>query len=87
MRRGADRGADDHHGPAQAFRYAEAPVMSTFKYSSILWAAGLGYVMLGDVLDATAALGAGMIVISGIAVVVYRNRETIDIDQINLLRW
>ncbi len=38
--------------------------------ASILWAVGFGYVMLGDVLDSSAALGAGLMVISGIAIVV-----------------
>ncbi len=56
----------------EAFRWAETTVLSTFKYSSILFAAILGFVFWGEWLDIYAIIGTVLIVVSGIMVVKYR---------------
>ena len=58
----------------EAFRLVEATVLSTFKYSSILFAAVFGYLFWGDVLDRFALAGAILIFISGLLIVRYRHR-------------
>ncbi len=58
----------------EAFRLVEATVLSTFKYSSILYAAAFGYLFWGDVLDSFVLLGAALIFISGLMILRYRNK-------------
>jgi drug/metabolite transporter (DMT)-like permease len=50
-----------------ALRFAPAPVVSPFSYSSILSATALGYLVFGDVPDGGTLLGAAIIVGSGLA--------------------
>lgn len=57
----------------EAFRHAEATILSTFKYSSILFAAGLGYLFWGERLDQLVLTGALLIMFSGLMIVRYRN--------------
>lgn len=57
----------------EAFRHVEATVLSTFKYSSILFAAAFGYLFWGETLDTLVAMGAILIVLSGIMIVRYRH--------------
>ena len=52
----------------EAFRLVEATVLSTFKYSSILFAAVFGYLFWGEVLDALVWVGAMLIVLSGLVI-------------------
>jgi drug/metabolite transporter (DMT)-like permease len=56
----------------EAFRHAEATVLSTFKYSSILFAAVFGYLFWGEVLDFYVLTGAILITFSGVLIVRYR---------------
>jgi drug/metabolite transporter (DMT)-like permease len=58
----------------EAFRLVEATVLSTFKYSSILFAAVFGYLFWGEVLDALVWVGAMLIVLSGLVIVRYRHK-------------
>ncbi len=58
----------------EGFRRVEATVLSTFKYSSILFAALFGFLFWGEILDLPAMLGAILIVVSGIAIVRYRHK-------------
>ena len=58
----------------ESFRLMEATVLSTFKYSSILYAAAFGYLFWGEWLDLWAMLGAVFIVVSGIIILRYRHK-------------
>lgn len=58
----------------EGFRLVEASILSTIKYSSILFAAAFGYLFWGEMLDIVALLGALMIVLSGVLIVCYRNK-------------
>lgn len=58
----------------EGFRRVEASVLSTFKYSSILFAAAFGYLFWGELLDLPALLGTLLIVSSGILIVHRRHR-------------
>jgi drug/metabolite transporter (DMT)-like permease len=55
-----------------AFRYAEAAVLSTLKYSAILFAVLYGYGLWGDLPDLLALVGAACIILSGIAIIRFR---------------
>ena len=55
-----------------AFTYAEAAVLSTLKYSAILFAVLYGYGLWGDVPDLLALVGAVCIILSGIAIIRFR---------------
>ena len=55
-----------------AFRYAEAAVLSTLKYSAILFAVLYGYGLWGDIPDLLALVGAVCIILSGIAIIRFR---------------
>ena len=55
-----------------AFRYAEAAVLSTLKYSAILFAVLYGYGLWGDMPDLLALVGAVCIILSGIAIIRFR---------------
>ena len=59
----------------EAFRWAQTAILSTFKYSSILFAVLLGLVFWGEWLDTYAAIGAALIVLSGLMVVKYRPKS------------
>jgi drug/metabolite transporter (DMT)-like permease len=58
----------------EAFRRVEATVLSTFKYSSILFAALFGFLFWGEFLDFLALGGATLIIISGLVIVRYRHK-------------
>lgn len=58
----------------EAFRMVEATVLSTFKYSAILFAALFGYLFWDEILDMAALMGAVLIVISGLVIVRYRHK-------------
>ena len=58
----------------QAFRLAPAAVIAPFKYISILFAIGFGYVFFGEMPDAWTLAGAGVVIASGLYIL---HRETI----------
>lgn len=61
----------------EAFRLVEATVLSTFKYSSILFAAAFGYLFWGEVLDSSVFAGAILITLSGLVIVRYRHQPVV----------
>ncbi len=57
----------------EAFRRGEAALVAPFKYSSLLWAALIGYLMFGELPDRWTIVGAVIIVLAGLYVL---HRET-----------
>ncbi|MEM6676433.1 MAG: DMT family transporter [Pseudomonadota bacterium] len=53
---------------AASFRYADAAILSCLKYSSIVWAAGLGWVFWGESLALNDWIGAALIVFAGVLI-------------------
>lgn len=52
----------------EAFRRGEAALVAPFKYSSLLWGSGIGYLMFGDLPDVWTIVGAMIIVAAGLYV-------------------
>ncbi len=50
----------------EAFRYAEAAAISPFKYSTLIWAVIIGFLVWGDVPHLNTVLGAGLIIACGL---------------------
>jgi len=50
----------------ETFRFAEAAVVTPFKYSALLWAMAIGYLAWGDIPDHRTFLGAALLVASGL---------------------
>ena len=50
----------------ETFRYGEATLVAPFKYSGVIWAGLLGYLIWGDIPDFTTILGVSIVVLSGI---------------------
>ena len=57
----------------EAFRRGEAALVAPFKYSSLLWAALIGFLMFGELPDRWTIVGAVIIVLAGLYVL---HRET-----------
>ena len=57
----------------QAFRFSEVTVVMPFKYTMVIWAAALGYLVWGDLPDRFVVAGAALIVASGLYIL---HRET-----------
>ena len=58
-----------------AFRFAAAPVVSTVKYSGILWSVVLSAIVWQVYPSGDELIGAGLIVASGVAIVLIRDRR------------
>ena len=58
-----------------SFRYAEATVLSCLKFSSIVWAAALGWIFFAEALGTLDWIGAALIVVSGVVITV-RTKKT-----------
>jgi len=63
-----------HYALIETFRYAEAALVTPFKYSSIIWATGFGYLIWGDLPDRWTILGVLILVMSGLYIL---RRETL----------
>jgi len=50
----------------ETFRYAEAAMVAPFKYSTIIWATALGFLIWGDIPDGWTLVGSVVVVASGI---------------------
>jgi drug/metabolite transporter (DMT)-like permease len=50
----------------ESYRYSRAAVVAPFKYSSLIWAALLGYVIWGDIAGGNIWAGSAILVVSGI---------------------
>ncbi len=61
----------------ESLRNAPASTTAPFEYSSLIFAAVLGYVVFGDVLDATSLAGAALVVASGLAILWRERRVTV----------
>jgi len=55
------------------FRYAEAALVTPFKYTSIIWATALGFLVWGDLPDRWTISGSAIVIASGLYIL---NRET-----------
>ncbi|MCX7646757.1 MAG: DMT family transporter [Rhodobacteraceae bacterium] len=61
-------------GVIAAYRRAEAVIVAPMQYSQILWATVYGYLLFGETIDAPTALGAAVIIASGIYIVLRESR-------------
>ena len=59
-----------------AYRIGGAVVVAPMQYSQILWAVVYGYVFFGEIPDAATALGAAIIILSGIYIVFREDTST-----------
>jgi len=50
----------------ETFRFAEAALVAPFRYSALLWAGAIGFLVWGDIPDHWALLGAAMLITSGL---------------------
>lgn len=57
-----------------AYRRAEAVIVAPMQYSQILWATVYGYLIFGETIDGMTALGAGVIIASGLYIVFRESR-------------
>ena len=57
-----------------AYRYAPARVVAPFSYGFAVWAVIAGFVLFNDVPNALALAGMGLIVLSGLAVILFDGR-------------
>ena len=55
-----------HYCLIETFRHAEAGLVAPFKYSSILWAVGLGFFVWGDWPDLWVMAGTAVLIASGL---------------------
>ena len=55
-----------HFLQIEAFRLAEAGLVAPFKYSSMIWAVAVGFVIWGDLPDAWTLAGAAIVIGSGL---------------------
>lgn len=55
-----------HYCMVETFRMAEAAVVAPFRYSSILWAGALGFVVWGDIPDRWVVTGTVVLIASGL---------------------
>ena len=60
----------------ETFRYAEAAVVTPFKYSALLWAMVIGFLVWGDIPDIRTLLGASLLVGSGLYIFHREERPT-----------
>lgn len=57
-----------------AYRAGEAAIVAPMQYSQILWAVGYGYLLFDERLDLPTAIGAGVIILSGLYIVFRESR-------------
>ena len=62
-----------HYLLIEAYRFAEVAIVAPFKYSSLVWAVLLGYLVWGHLPDAWIATGAIIVIASGLYIL---HRET-----------
>ncbi len=60
-----------------AYRLAPAIVVAPMQYSQIIWAGILGYLIFGERLEPMTALGIGVIIAAGLALLVLANRSAV----------
>jgi drug/metabolite transporter (DMT)-like permease len=57
-----------------AFKRAEAAIVAPMQYSQILWATVYGYLFFGETVEANVIIGAGIIIASGLYIVLRESR-------------
>jgi drug/metabolite transporter (DMT)-like permease len=57
-----------------AYQSGEAAIIAPMQYSQIIWASAYGYFFFGETIDKTTALGAGVIIASGLYIVLRESR-------------
>ena len=57
-----------------AYRRAEAAIVAPMQYSQILWASAYGFLLFGEAIDRTTVTGAGLIIVSGLYIVLREHR-------------
>ena len=60
----------------ETFRFAEAALVTPFKYSSLLWAGVIGFLLWGDMPDRWTVLGAGLLIGSGLYIFHRESRQS-----------
>ncbi|HVY98763.1 MAG TPA: DMT family transporter [Dongiaceae bacterium] len=60
---------------SQAYRMTEANFVASFEYTGMIWAAGWGFLIFGEVPDLYMAAGAALIVAAGLYMLFYGRRE------------
>jgi drug/metabolite transporter (DMT)-like permease len=63
-----------HYLQIEAFRHAEAGTVVPFRYTALLWAMLMGWLVFGDVPDASMLGGASLVIASGLFIL-YRERR------------
>ena len=58
-----------------AFRFANARLVAPFTYSFTLWAVLFGFVIFGDIPNSLAVAGMALVMVTGLAVLVFEGRE------------
>ena len=56
----------------ETFRYGEAALVAPFKYSGVIWAGILGYLIWGDIPEPSTIIGIGTVILAGFYIL---NRE------------
>ncbi|MDJ0629812.1 MAG: DMT family transporter [Rhodobacter sp.] len=64
-----------------AYRRADAAVIAPMQYSQIIWAALFGALMFGEIPDRFTALGAGIIILSGVYIVLREGRANVSVNR------
>ncbi len=62
-----------HYMIVEAFRLCEAALVAPFKYTSVLWAIVLGYLIFGDIPELETLVGVSVVISSGLYIL---HRET-----------
>ncbi len=65
--------AGAHYLMIEAFRHGEAAMVAPFKYSSLIWAVLLGFLVFGDLPDVWTWTGAAIVILAGLYIL---HRET-----------
>lgn len=58
-----------------AYQAGEAAIIAPMQYSQIVWASLFGYIFFGEVIDEATAIGAGIIIASGLYIVLRESRS------------
>jgi drug/metabolite transporter (DMT)-like permease len=58
----------------QSYRHADASLIATFEYTTIIWSVALGWLVFGEVPPSTVYLGAAIIIASGVYVIFREHR-------------
>ena len=58
-----------------AFRFANARLVAPFTYSFTLWAVLFGFVIFGDIPNSLAVAGMALVMVTGLAVLIFEGRE------------